>query len=79
MKKIHWEEPDFLHKEKAEIVQKFFVHLIQGRGALSGSGTRSYSRHLTIETINRYIFILNTVIESERGHISEVDLRKRIK
>ena len=36
-------------------------------------------RHLTIETINRYIFALNVVQESDRGHISEVELRKRIK
>jgi len=40
---------------------------------------RTPTRHLTIETINRYIFALNVVLESPRGHISEVELRKRIK
>ena len=32
-----------------------------------------------METINRYIFTLNVVRNSPRGHISEVELRKRIK
>jgi hypothetical protein len=30
---------------------------------------------LTIETINRYIFCLNLVNESEQGHISELAVR----
>ena len=34
---------------------------------------------MTIGSINRYIFTLNAVHESPGGHISEVDLRKRIK
>jgi len=34
-------------------------------------------RHLTVETINRYIFCLNKVVEL--GHISLVDLRNDIK
>ena len=33
---------------------------------------------MTIETINRYIYILNLVHSEELGHISEVDLRKMI-
>ena len=41
---------------------------------------RTPTRHLTIETINRYIFTLNEVQKPERrGHISEVELRKCIK
>lgn len=63
-------------KPKNMIVKEFFVKLIQGGTATQ---TRTPTRHLTIETINRYIFTLNVVQESERGHISEVDLRKRIK
>ena len=58
------------------IVKEFFVRLIQGGAP---SQMRTPTRHLTIETINRYIFTLNVVQESERGHISEVELRKRIK
>ena len=57
---------------KNMIVKEFFVELIQG-------GTKTPTRHLTIETINRYIFVLNVVQESPRGHISEVKLRNRIK
>ena len=34
---------------------------------------------MTVETINRYIFTLNAVHEVEMGHISEVDLRNKIK
>lgn len=34
---------------------------------------------MTIGSINRYIFTLNAVHESAGGHISEVELRKRIK
>lgn len=33
---------------------------------------------MTVETINRYIYTLNAVHNS-RGHISEIELRKRIK
>lgn len=62
---------------KTIIVKEFFVRLIQGGAA--PSQTRTPTRHLTIETINRYIFVLNVVQDSERGHISEVELRKRIK
>ena len=58
------------------LVKEYFVRLIQG-GVSPRSKTPT--RHLTIETINRYIFVLNVVQESPRGHISEVDLRKRIK
>lgn len=57
---------------KNMIVKEFFVKLIQG-------GATTPTRHLTIETINRYIFVLNVVQESPRGHISEVRLRNKIK
>lgn len=40
--------------------------------------TQQSSRHLTVETINRYIYTLNAV-NNERGHISEIELRKLIK
>ena len=54
----------------SDIVKRFFGTLMRSKGT---------DRHWTRETINRYIFILNTVLGSEGGHISEVDLRKRIK
>ena len=54
-------------------MKKFFIRLIQG------TTQQTSSRHLTVETINRYIFTLNAVHEVEMGHISEVDLRNKIK
>lgn len=41
------------------------------------NGKSSASRRsLTVETINRYIFCLNKVVE--KGHISTIDLKKDI-
>ena len=57
----------------SDVVKQFFIRLIQGKTQ------QTSSRHLTVETINRYIFTLNTLHESEHGHISEVDLRNAIK
>ena len=57
----------------SELVKTFFICLIQG------TTQQTSSRHLTVETINRYIFTLNALHESDRGHISEVELRKKIK
>ena len=41
--------------EKSEVVKRFFITLIQS--AMKSSSTR----HLTVETINRYIFTLNAL------------------
>ena len=57
----------------SDVVKQFFIRLIQGKTQ------QQCSRHLTVETINRYIFTLNTLHESEHGHISEVQLRNAIK
>ena len=63
--------------QKSMLVKEFFVRLIQGGAP---SQMRTPTRHLTIETINRYIFTLNEVQQPRRrGHISEVELRKCIK
>ena len=61
---------------KAEVVKKYFIGLI----TQSDSNPRHQaSRHLTIETINRYIFCLNMVHESEHGHVSELAVRSQVK
>ena len=44
-----------------------------------GGGANNSSRHLTIETINRYIYCLNLVNNSEHGHVSELAVRSLIK
>jgi hypothetical protein len=44
-----------------------------------GSGANNSLRHLTIETINRYIFCLNLVNNSPHGHVSELVVRSQIK
>jgi hypothetical protein len=62
---------------KAELVKKYFIGLITDVNP-SNAGHNS-SRHLTIETINRYIFCLNLVNNSERGHVSELVVRSQIK
>lgn len=51
-------------------MKQFFINLIR-------ESTQQCSRHLTVETINRYIYTLNTV--QAHGHISEIELRKKIK
>lgn len=53
------------------MVTEYFTSIIQ-----DGKSSAS-KRSLTIETINRYIFCLNKVIES--GHISVVEIRNDIK
>lgn len=53
------------------MVKQFFINLIR-------ENTQQSSRHLTVETINRYIYTLNAV-QNSRGHISEIALRKLIK
>lgn len=51
-----------------------------GSGGIGAAGGRNQaSRHLTIETINRYIFCLNLVNNSEHGHVSELVVRSQIK
>lgn len=62
--------------DKQELVRQYFISLCQES---STQQTRTRSRHLTVDTINRYIFVLNQVHESPQGHISEVELRKKIK
>lgn len=58
-------------KTKEDIVLSYFTNLItEGKSATA-------RRQLTIETINRYIFCLNQVIQC--GHISLVDLRNDVK
>jgi hypothetical protein len=53
------------------MLQEYFTELItQGKGA-------SARRTLTIQTINRYIYCLNQVMDC--GHISLVDIRNGIK
>lgn len=51
-------------------MKQYFINLIR-------DSTQQSSRHLTVETINRYIYTLNAV--HKHGHISEVELRKLIK
>ena len=46
------------NSQKSMLVKEFFVRLIQGGAP---SQMRTPTRHLTIETINRYIFTLNEV------------------
>ena len=64
-------------ESKSEVVKRYFVALITETNP--GGGTNNSSRHLTIETINRYIFCLNLVNNSEHGHISELVVRSQIK
>jgi len=58
---------------KVEIVKRYFIALITE--SHPGGITNNSSRHLTIETINRYIFCLNLVNNSKNGHISELAVR----
>lgn len=62
---------------KAEVVKKYFISLITEVNP--GSAGHNSTRHLTIETINRYIFCLNLVNNSEHGHVSELVVRSQIK
>lgn len=50
---------------------QYFTSLIQ-----DGKSSTS-KRSLTVETINRYIFVLNKIIE--KGNVSVVDIRNDIK
>ena len=59
--------------DNSELVKRYFIRLIQG------TTSQTSSRHLTVETINRYIFTLNALHDSERGHIAEVKVREKIK
>ena len=71
--KLYTEEQLSQITDYSDVVKQFFIRLIQGKTQ------QTSSRHLTVETINRYIFTLNALHESEYGHISEVDLRNLIK
>lgn len=52
-------ESSYSRAGKSILVKEYFTQLIEG-GTLS-SQIRTPTRHLTIETINRYIFTLNEV------------------
>lgn len=51
---------------RKELVKIYFLEMVDAR----------LSRHLTVESINRYIYCLNKV--QAHNHISEVELRKSI-
>ena len=61
---------------KSEIIKNYFIGLIT---ASDQSQRNQASRHLTVETINRYIFCLNLVHGSEHGHVSELAVRSQVK
>jgi hypothetical protein len=60
------EKKDVSADKRQDLVRKFFVSLIQSAAGVLVSS----SRHLTIETIRRYVFVLNTVEHDQ--HVSEV-------
>lgn len=68
------------YSSKADVVIDYFTNLIQtGKQSVKpADGKQSINRRsLTVETINRYIFCLNRIIE--KGNTSTVDLRNEVK
>jgi len=59
----------------SELIKAYFIQLIKGTAL---SQKHRSLRHLTVENINRYIFVLNSVHEAINGHLSEVELRNKI-
>ena len=66
-------------QDKHDLVRRYFIDLIRQQGATDNQTKSPASRHLTIETINRYIFCLNLVNEAPNGHIPELEVRSAIK
>ena len=71
--------PSQVGEDKHDVVRRYFIDLIRQQGAPENQTKLPASRHLTIETINRYIFCLNLVNEAPQGHIPELEVRSAIK